>query len=213
METEVWRDIKGYEGLYQVSNLGNVKSLNYGNRGKEQIMKPTLLSTGYFQAILTKNKIHKKYSVHRLVADAFLSNPDNLPCINHKDENPSNNVVENLEWCTYSYNVRYGNRAIKFIQTRRINDPTNESYKRMIETRRLNYPNNEWCKKSLETRNKLGLPNAEKPVIQYNKDEIEVCRFKSIAEASRQTKIPNSNIYKCCNGKRKTAGGFVWRYI
>lgn len=102
---EIWKDIKGYEGLYQVSNLGRVKSL--GN-GKEKIRKTNISSNGYLSLILVKNKKGKNFSVHRLVAEAFIDNPDNLPCVNHKDENKLNNCVDNLEWCTKQYNSTWG---------------------------------------------------------------------------------------------------------
>ena len=103
---EIWKDIEDYEGLYQVSNLGKVKSLpklvNRKNNSKyltnEKILKP--LSFGYARVILS----NKSYSVHRLVAEAFIPNPNNLPIINHKDGNKQNNCIDNLEWCDYSYN-------------------------------------------------------------------------------------------------------------
>ena len=117
MNTEQWRMIPDYEGLYMVSNLGRVKSLNYNGTGQERIMKPTVYSGGYFRVKLWKNKIPKLYLVHRLVAQTFIQNPDNLPEINHKDENPANNRVENLEWCDRKYNINYGTRTEKYIRT------------------------------------------------------------------------------------------------
>ena len=100
---EEWRDIPGYEGLYQVSNLGRVKSLEKidarGWHRKEKILVQIDNMHGYYQLMLYKNKNKKKISVHRLVALAFIPNPNNYPCVNHKDENPSNNCIENLEWC------------------------------------------------------------------------------------------------------------------
>lgn len=105
---EIYKDIEGYEGLYQVSNLGNVKSLNYHNTKKEKVLKPTICSDGYKRVMLYKNKTIKLYSVHRLVAQAFIENTNNYPCVNHKDESRTNNVVTNLEWCTYKYNTNYG---------------------------------------------------------------------------------------------------------
>ena len=120
-EQEVWRDIDNYAGMYQVSNLGNVKSLerkvfNPG-LGKFQHLKGRLLKlTGggtYVQVILCKNGNIKAHLVHRLVAEAFIPNPNNYPIINHKDENPKNNCVENLEWCTYKYNNEYNGRIEK----------------------------------------------------------------------------------------------------
>lgn len=102
---EIWKDIKDYEGLYQVSNLSRVKSIKFG---KERILKPVTNSSGYLQVTLCKNNIKKKYLVHRLVAEAFIDNTDNLPQVNHRDENPLNNVVSNLEWCDRKYNINYG---------------------------------------------------------------------------------------------------------
>ena len=122
---EIWRDIKGYEGLYQVSNLGRVKSLERYVKGKDglRLVKEIIMSisvcrtNGYFKVILHKDGKQKRYQVHRLVAEAFIPNPDNLPIVNHKDENKINNCVWNLEWCTYSYNLTYGNRLLKFRNT------------------------------------------------------------------------------------------------
>lgn len=113
---EEWREIPGYEN-YMVSNLGRVKSLNYNGTGKEQIMKQHKAAGGYLRIKLFKNKIPKSILVHRLVAMTFIPNPDNLPQINHKDENPENNCVENLEWCTSKYNINYGTRIEKYIKT------------------------------------------------------------------------------------------------
>lgn len=112
-EKEEWRDIAGYEGKYQVSNLGRVKSLpKYSNsKGylelrKEKILKPCF--TGKYRNYPTVTFLDRKsYKVHRLVAEAFIPNPNNYPIINHKDENPSNNRVDNLEWCDNAYNVKY----------------------------------------------------------------------------------------------------------
>ena len=100
---EIWKDIEGYEGLYQVSNIGRVKSLR-----KNIILKSKIERNGYERVNLSVNNIHKDYSIHRMVANAFISNPDNLPQVNHKDENKTNNCVENLEWCDCKYNVNYG---------------------------------------------------------------------------------------------------------
>lgn len=107
MKKEIWRMIPGYEGLYEVSNFGRVRSFL---RGK---IRKLSNENGYMRIILYKNGSIKKFNVHRLVAMAFIPNPDNLPCINHKDENKSNNHVDNLEWCDYTYNNNYGNRIEK----------------------------------------------------------------------------------------------------
>ena len=107
---EIWKDIKGYEGLYQVSNKGRVKSLNYRRTGKEGILKGKPDKDGYLRVGLCKNKKQKPFYIHRLVAKAFLPNPNNLPEVNHIDENKENNHVENLEWCDRKYNNNYGSR-------------------------------------------------------------------------------------------------------
>ena len=106
---EIWKDIKDYEGHYQVSNLSRVKSIKFG---KEIILKQNI-RRGYYYVGLSKNGITKNYFVHRLVAQAFLPNPNNYPCVNHKDENKLNNNVENLEYCSVLYNNTYGTRLQK----------------------------------------------------------------------------------------------------
>ena len=123
---EIWKDIENFEGLYQVSNLGNDRSLDriknqfngyyYSNRiYKGKILKPAISKNGYLRVLLQANGIKKNCCIHRLVAETFIPNIDNLPIINHKDENKLNNQVDNLEWCTQSYNINYGNRNKKVI--------------------------------------------------------------------------------------------------
>lgn len=107
---EIWKDIIGYEGLYKVSNTGKIISLK---NNKKRIIKLFDNHYGYLCVILTKNNNIKSKKVHRLVAEAFISNPNNYPCVNHKDENRYNNNINNLEWCSYSYNNCYGNRIQK----------------------------------------------------------------------------------------------------
>jgi hypothetical protein len=113
---EIWKDIKGYEGIYQVSNLGRVKSLNYHRECYEKVLNQSTNKHGYLLAALCKNSNAKFFSVHRLVAQAFIPNPFNLPQINHKDENKKNNSIDNLEWCTAKYNNNYGTRKERMFQ-------------------------------------------------------------------------------------------------
>ena len=108
MKKEYWKPVVGYEGHYQVSNFGRVKSIKFG---KEILLKQRQCMNGYKSVILYKNGIVKTYLVHRLVAEAFIDNPDNLPEVNHKDECKTNNVVSNLEWCDRKYNQNYGTRT------------------------------------------------------------------------------------------------------
>lgn len=113
---ETWKNVKGYEGMYQVSNLGRVKSLSrsiYDSRGytvyrKGKIKKPSFDKNGYPQIGLCKNGTVVTRKIHRLVAEAFIPNPENKPEINHKDEDKANNCVDNLEWMTEKENVNYG---------------------------------------------------------------------------------------------------------
>ena len=107
---EEWRNIEGYERLYQVSNMGRIKSTQYHNGTYERILKPNKDKKGYLTVHLYKNGKRKWVSVHKIVAQAFIDNPDNLPCINHKNENKSDNRVKNLEYCDYTYNNNYGSR-------------------------------------------------------------------------------------------------------
>lgn len=114
-------DIKGYEGLYKISNKGDVISLSKNSgflKLKEKYLKPTVKPKGYLDVKLIKNGIKKHFYIHRLVAEHFIPNPNNLPQVNHKDKNPSNNNVNNLEWCDNSYNVLYSNIPEKLRELR-----------------------------------------------------------------------------------------------
>lgn len=109
---EIWKDIEGYEGLYQISSKGRVKSLGNGSSGnsKEKILKSNKNEYGYLRVNLWKEGKRENHKIHRLVATAFLPNPNNLLEINHKDEDKTNNKVDNLEWCNRKYNTNYGTR-------------------------------------------------------------------------------------------------------
>ena len=122
---EIWKDIPGYEGLYQVSNFGRVKSLR-----KAIIMSIRINKKGYSTIGLSKNGVFNRKSIHRLVAEAFIPNPDNLPQVNHKDEVKTNNCVENLEWCDNYYNLMYGTG-----NDRRIISNQNGGIEKRISTR------------------------------------------------------------------------------
>ena len=105
---EIWKDIEGYEGLYQISNFGRVRSLNYRGTGQTKVLSPGEGGRGYLLVNLCKNGKTKKYQVHRLVAEAFIPNWFDDPQVNHIDEDKTNNRVENLEWCSAKYNINYG---------------------------------------------------------------------------------------------------------
>lgn len=104
---EEWRDVNGYAGVYQVSNLGRVRSFK---SGKWKLLKSRLTPRGYYIVTLYKDGKSTSKWVHRLVAQAFIENPENLPQVNHKDENKLNNEASNLEWCDSKYNNNYGTK-------------------------------------------------------------------------------------------------------
>lgn len=114
---EIWKDVEGHEGVYMVSNLGRVMSLDYRHTGKKKILKPIKIANGYLG--VHRRNYGGKWPIHRLVAKAFIPNPNNYPCVNHKNENKGDNRACNLEWCDHQYNNTYGNRLKKMANTRR----------------------------------------------------------------------------------------------
>jgi hypothetical protein len=185
---EKWADITGYEGLYQVSNWGKVKSISRTIRRsngrlhtvKEKYLKLFPDNCGYMVAYLNKSGKKHNFRVHRLVAKAFIPNLKNKPQVNHKDGNKTNNNVENLEWCTN------GENQIHAFQNG------------------LNHH------KSL-----FGCDNpTSKEIIMCDLNGNEIERFGSITEASRTIGIPDTNIITVAKGTKghKTAGGYVWKY-
>lgn len=180
---EIWKDIDGYPN-YQVSNMGNVKSLNYSHTGKEKLLKACIDKDGYLGVVLCNNGNKKGFRVHRLVAMAFIPNPLNLPIINHKNQIVNDNRVENLEWCDYVYNNNYADRNKKVGIA---------SKKRMLgKCSKLSY-------KSL-------------PVLQFTKDGKLIRKWDCITDVEKNIGIMHQDISKCCKGKQKTAGGFIWKY-
>lgn len=121
MNKEIWRDVKDYEGLYQVSSEGRVKSLErkdcHGRTVKERILKPVVRHDGYVGVNLYSGGKPKTLKVHRLVCQAFNKNPENKPCVNHIDENKTNNAANNLEWCTYEENNNHGTHNERVAKT------------------------------------------------------------------------------------------------
>lgn len=206
MEKEIWRDIVGYEGKYQVSNCGRVRSVKrtvWDNRGyyktvPEKILKVGITSRGYAEVQLWKDGIKKYYLVHRLVGQAFLPNPEKLPQVNHKDENKQNNNVDNLEFCSVSYNNTYNGKAKK----------AGKKISEKLRGRKL--PEEQIKKIAEKNRNH---PRKSKPIMAI--DMVTGLRlvFPSIREAERQLRVSNNNIAHCLKGRHKTAGGYIWKYI
>lgn len=133
---EIWRPVKDFEGYYEVSNLGRVRSIDrvvVDKTGRKQFKKGTMLKyrpdrQGYCIVSLSIDRHYTTKCVHTLVAEAFIPNPDNLPQVNHKDEDKSNNIVKNLEWCTAKYNANYGDRNKNVIETNIKNGNWNPSH-------------------------------------------------------------------------------------
>lgn len=133
MIKEIWKDIPNYEDLYQASNLGRIKSLNFNGTGKEKIR--SIQTTGnYNHIILYKNGKRKNFSIQKLIALTFIPNPNNYKEINHKDENTRNNNVNNLEWCNHNYNINYGNRTKKMKEKQSIKINQYDLYGNYIKT-------------------------------------------------------------------------------
>lgn len=216
MKGEIWKDIEEYEGKYQVSNMGRVKSLERtvrcGLNGgcyrtiPERIIKPIKDNYGYLVVNLWEDGKKKTCKVHRLVATAFLPNPENLPCINHRDENKRNNLAQNLEWCDVKYNNNYGTknqRASEKLRGRKLS----EEHIRKLRGRKLS---EEHIRKIAEKqRNNT---RTSKPVYSVDKVTGEIKEYPSAKEAERCTGIYHGSIIRCCRGERNSAGGFYWIY-
>lgn len=113
---EIWKPVKNYENLYEVSNTGKIKSLSYNHQKTPKIMKPTINSAGYYKVELYKNGKSNIFSIHRLVAESFIENPNNYPCVNHIDCNKKNNNVSNLEWVTHKQNSYHAMQNGLYVQ-------------------------------------------------------------------------------------------------
>ena len=180
---EIWKDIEGYEGLYQVSNLGRVRSLGrdivrrtrYGTMApyhiNGRVLKPLHSQGDYcYVHLFDKDGTSTNHKVHRLVAMAFVPNPDNLNEVNHIDEDKDNNRADNLEWCKHVDNCNHG------------------------------------------TRNERSKTKRSKPVQQLDAEGNVVAEYPSTIEAERETGTNRYQIRMCCNGKYKTAGGYRWKF-
>ena len=218
MEKEIWKDVKNYEGLYEVSNLGRVKSLNYNRTRKEKILKSGYVC-GYCKVVLWKYGKKKMYTVHRLVAEHFIPNPDNKPCIDHIDGNRSNNRVENLRWCTYKENSNNPITLQRMSEAQKGEKHpmygkhhTEETKKKISENLKGENNPNYGKTFSEEHKKRIGEANS-KTVLQLDKQTGEVIReFPSTREVERQYGFANTHISACCLGKLKSAYGFRWKF-
>lgn len=189
---EIWKDIRGYEGIYQVSSAGRVRSLDRTvhfsdgrfRKYKGQILKrESRTSSGYKQCILKVNGFSKYAYIHRLVAQAFVNNPENKPEVNHINGNKLDNTAENLEWVTASENDYHA------VATG-LRKPSEKQKKVASYYGKLN----------------------GKPVVQYTRSGEAVCRYESGYAADRSMGFRLGSVSEACSGKCKTRGGFVWKY-
>ena len=185
MSEEIWKDIKGYEGKYKISNFGKVKSLYFINR-QAKIPREKILSYGYnlqgypFVHLCKNNITSKVIYIHRLVATHFINNPQNLKCVNHINGIKTDNRVENLEWCTQKYNIQ---QSFKNGQQK----PT-------------------WI-------NKTGKLNPlSKKVNQYDLNNKFIRTWDCMRDVERELNIYAINVSKCCRNVIKSAGGYKWRF-
>lgn len=239
---EIWKDIKGYEGLYQVSNLGRVKALEKkcinGRVNKEKVLKSNEDNMGYKYIGLTKNLIRKYYKVHRLVALTFIPNPNNYPCVNHKDENKVNNIVDNLEWCTHRYNANYGTskeRSIEkqmkkvfqynkngelikiFSSTKAVIEDgfKQSSVSQCCNGKILTHKNYIWSYEELDKNYFKDFHKSKcymKTVYQYDNNLRLIKVWKSTRECEEDG-FKQANVSKCCRGNKKQYKGYIWSYF
>ena len=200
---EVWKAIPGYEGIYEVSDQGNVRSLDryvyrptllWGQaamtfcEGRE--LKPQRDKKGYLEICLSNGckKTAKRFKVHRLVAMAFIPNPDSLPMVNHKDEDKHNNRVDNLEWVTPQQNCLHGTATARQNKSRHHNDPDNKRWK------------------EIAMKHALGC-------CRYNKaDNTLVKQYASLTEAAQDSGTNITTILNQCKGKTQSRTSTYWRY-
>lgn len=187
LEGEIWRNIEGYNGKYQVSNMGRIKNLNYNRTKQEKILRQRKFKDGYLHVSLCKYGKVKTCKVHRLVAIAFIPNTNNYPTVNHNNEIKTDNRVSNLCWMSYSQQQRHGTCT----------------QRRVAST--------DW--KSVGRKNAEKLTNGvrSKQVYQYSLDGTLVGIWQSTNEAGRNG-YKQAHVSDCCLGKVKSHRGYIWSY-
>lgn len=190
-----WRPVKGFESLYEVSNDGAVKSIGryVNSRWGKTWLGPHMMTLqkskkGYFTVVLHSDGQHYTKQVHRLVAEAFIPNVNNLEQVNHKDTNKTNNNVSNLEWVTPEENIRHAFKNGCFHRTERQAEHARAAQKE--------------CAK-----------NKRKCVGMFSQDGELLCIFRSVSDAEKISGVNSSKVCSVCGGNRKTAGGYIWKYM
>lgn len=205
---EIWKDIIGYENLYQCSNLGRIKSLWFG---KEKILKQIITNQNYCLVGLCKQKKRKMYLVHRLVATAFIPNIENKPEIDHIDTNRQNNCVSNLHWVTKKENMNNPITLIKSSQAQRGKKLSSEHIEKL---RKINTGNKYNAGKKQSQEHISNKTKArQKPIVQLLLNGEFIKNWCSAKQASVELNINNGDITHCCKGKCNSAGKYRWKYL
>ena len=197
IKEETFIDIKDYDGRYKIGNKGTVidlsrsKDKRYNN--KQWILKQYEDKNGYMYVTLQKDKKRKKIKVHRLVAEHFIENKNNYPCVNHIDSNRKNNDVSNLEFCTHKQNTQWALKTGRFDNMKKLNSER-------MKGNKLN---------GYIYANEI----TKKKIIQCDLDDNFIKEYQSISEASRQTGITITSISYCANEIRKSGGGYLWHFV
>lgn len=223
LPNEEWRDIVGYEGLYQISNLGRIKRLVSPKCKKERLLAITKdLKYGYCRVLLSKENKARRFLIHRLLAEHFIPNPENKPCIDHINGVRDDNRIENLRWCTHLENNNFPlareNNSIAqkaLAQNESLKKKRSEATKRAMENPELRKRISETRKKNWrdpEYLRKQQIRKENKPVLQFDLDGNFIREYISINEAHRFTGVDSSCIVNCCKGKSLTAGKCKWKY-
>ena len=223
MQDEIWKDVVGYEGMYQVSNLGRVRRC-LGNRFRYLRIHSKV--RGYYYVSISKNGIAKKIRVHQLVAQAFIPNPNNKPCIDHINAIKTDNRVENLRWVTHKENTN-NPLTIQSISASKMGDKNPMYGKKYTDDERMSISQKmkallkdkvynvtpEYCEKmSVYANSKKHAIRSNKPVIQLDGHGNIVGEYVSAREAARRIGVHPSCINNCCKGIKKRIKGFVWKY-
>lgn len=191
MNEEIWRDVVWYERRYQVSNLGNIRSV----RRKFKLLRFQKSNSGYLRVALFNGEDYQIISVHRIVAQVFIPNPENKPCVNHKNGIKTDNRVENLEWCTYSENLKHAYTTLG-VKGSRLGKITPDE-------RRVRISNTLKGKMALEKH-----PRAKKVLCMETGEIFDCAKLAAI-----KMNVNYTSLKKCCRGEHRTCGGYHWQYI